>query len=94
MVEGTVHRVTFKSESGYTVLKVNAVHVSGKPADAVARSVAPSSARKGGATHKLSSLHLSCVLIPQAACTIGSCVARRGCENTPAFGPMTDNPFL
>ncbi|CAL8469331.1 g8872 [Coccomyxa elongata] len=47
MVEGTVHRVTFKSASGYTVLKVNAVHVSGKPADAAARSAAPSSARKG-----------------------------------------------
>ncbi|BDA44925.1 probable recBCD enzyme subunit RecD at C-terminar half [Coccomyxa sp. Obi] len=47
MVEGSVHRVTFKSESGYTVLKVNAVHVSGKPADPASRSVAPSSARKG-----------------------------------------------
>lgn len=53
MVEGTVHRVTFKSESGYTVLKVNAVHVSGKPADAAARSAAPSSARKGGATRNI-----------------------------------------
>lgn len=64
MVEGTVHRVTFKSASGYTVLKVNAVHVSGKPADAAARSAAPSSARKGGATRN--SLHLSVCSFPKS----------------------------
>jgi hypothetical protein len=32
MVEGTVHRVTYKSSiNGYTILQINTVQVSGKP---------------------------------------------------------------
>ncbi len=32
MVEGTVHRVTYKSNiNGFTILQINAVQVSGKP---------------------------------------------------------------
>lgn len=47
MVEGTVHRVTFKADDGYTVLKVNAVQVSGKPSEP-ASPAGSSNIRKGG----------------------------------------------
>lgn len=46
MVEGTVHRVTYKSNiNGFTILQINAVRVSGKPPPANTNGTAPM--RKG-----------------------------------------------